>query len=346
MIRIVVAEDSDTSRALLLAILSADPEIEVVGLASNGARAVELTRELRPDVVTMDIKMPVLDGYEATRKIMTESPTPIVIVSANVEPRDIDTAMHALRAGALAVLRTPAGPTAAEFVEASRHFIDTVKAMSRVKVVRRWPDRHSVVRSSRSPLRRGVDVIGIAASTGGPAAILSLLTALPADFPVPILTVQHMARDFVSGCAEWLNALSPLRVKVAADKEQLEPGTVYFAPDDRHLGARDGRASLDSAPAIDGFRPSGTHLFRSIAAAYGAGTVGVILTGMGRDGVDGLHDIRAAGGEVIAQDESSSVVFGMPQAAIAAEVASFVLPLSEIPHRLVHLVSLRERRRL
>lgn len=342
-VRVLIAEDSNTTRALLVAILRSDPAMEVVGEATDGERAVQLTKELRPDVVTMDIQMPLLDGYEATRKIMTEAPTPIVIVSANVEPRNVDTAMHALRAGALAVLRTPSGPASEDFAEGAQRFLETVKAMSAVKVVRRWPDRRIFTPAPRAPRRNGTDIIAIAASTGGPAAILSLLTTLPAEFPVPILAVQHMARDFVSGCADWLNALSPLRVKVAAHKERLEPGTVYFAPDDRHLGVLDGHAFLDPAPPIEGFRPSGTYLFRSVAAGYGSRAVAVILTGMGRDGVDGLHDIRAAGGEVIAQDESSSVVFGMPQAAIRDGVASAVLPLSSIPHRLTHLVSLRER---
>lgn len=343
-IRVLIAEDSDTTRALLVAMLSADPEIEVIGQATNGARAVELTKELQPDVVTMDIKMPLLDGYEATRKIMTEAPTPIVIVSANVEPRDVDTAMHALRAGALAVHRTPSGPSSEHFEEIRRRFVETVKAMSKVKVVRRWPDRRPAA-GLRAPERRGADIVAIAASTGGPAALLSLLTRLPADFPVPIVTVQHIARDFVNGCADWLNALSPLRVKVAEHRERLEPGTVYFAPDDRHLGVADGHALLDAAPAIEGFRPSGTYLFRSVAEAYGARAVAVILTGMGRDGVDGLHHVREAGGEVIAQDEASSVVFGMPQAAIAAGLASAVLSLSAIPQRLTQLAALGERSR-
>lgn len=342
MIRVLVAEDSDTTRALLMALLNADPEIAVVGQATNGARAVELTKELRPDVVTMDIKMPFLDGYEATRKIMTEAPTPIVIVSANVEHRDIDTAMHALRAGALSVLRTPDGPSSPDFMEVRQHFVDTVKAMSRVKVVRRWPDRNEPA-ITRMPARHGADIVGIAASTGGPAAILSLLTMLPSDFPLPILAVQHMSRDFVAGCAEWLNALSPLRVKVGAHQERLEGGTVYFAPDDRHLGVEEGRILLDPAPPIEGFRPSGTYLFRSLAASYGSRAVAVILTGMGRDGVDGLRDVYSAGGEVIAQDEASSVVFGMPQEAIEAGVASTVLTLQAIPQRLTHLVAIRER---
>jgi two-component system chemotaxis response regulator CheB len=345
MIRVLVAEDSDTTRTLLVALLNGDPDIEVVGQAPNGAVAIEMTRELRPDVVTMDVKMPVLDGYAATRKIMVETPTPIVIVSANVQPRDIETAMHALRAGALAIVRTPAGPSSTRFEEEVAFFLETVKAMSSVKVVRRWPDRESNGDLHRAHSRHALEIVGIAASTGGPAAILSVLTALPADFPVPILAVQHMAREFVIGCAEWLDTHSPLQVKVASHHERVEPGTVYFAPDDHHLGVIDGHITLDPGPPIDGFRPSGTFLFQSLAAAYGAGVAAVILTGMGRDGVDGLHDVRRAGGEVIAQDEASSVVFGMPHAAILDGVTSTVLPLAAIPQRLIHLAALRERKR-
>ena len=339
-IRVVVAEDSETTRALLVSILSSDPGLQVVGQAPNGERAVELTKQLRPDVVTMDIKMPVLDGFEATRKIMTEAPTPIVIVSANVEPRDIDASMHALRAGALAVLRTPAGPASPDFEVSCRRFIDTVRGMSQVKVVRQWPDRRRKSSSRSSPKHRPpIEIIGVAASTGGPAAILSLLSAFPADFSVPVVVVQHMSRDFVSGFGEWLNALSPVRVKVARHGDLLEPGCVYLAPDDHHLGVGDGCILLDDGPPIESFRPSATHLFRSMSETYGARGIGVILTGMGRDGVDGLHALHAAGGEVIAQDEPSSVVFGMPRAAIESGVVSSILPLPSIARRLVQLTS-------
>ncbi len=342
MIRVLVAEDSTTARELLVEILQADPEVQVVGWAKDGIEALELTRRLRPDVVTMDVQMPRMDGFEATKRIMVEAPTPIVIVSASLDGREVAVSMHALRAGALTVLEKSAGPHAADFDEARRRFVQTVKAMAQVKVVRRWPERPLEGRlPERPPARAGVRARGvaIAASTGGPAALHRLLSELPGEFPVPILVVQHMAHGFVGGLAAWLNSTSLLTVKVAENGEPLAPRTVYLAADDRHLGVSGrGTAILSHAPPVEGFRPSGTVLFESVAQAFGASAVALILTGMGQDGVDGLKAVRQAGGHVIAQDEGSSVVFGMPGAAVAAGLVDVALPLDAMASRLIEIV--------
>lgn len=345
MIRVLVAEDSTTARELVVAILKSDPlRLTVVGEATNGLEAVEMTKRLRPDVVTMDIRMPLLGGFEATRRIMMEAPTPVVIVSG-IDVSDVATSLHALRAGALAILEKPPGPESAGFEERSRALLDTVRAMAEVKVVRRFaarPPRISL--SSRAPRRPGAGercrAVAIAASTGGPAALQAIFSRLPADFPAPILVVQHIAKGFVSGLASWLSGASNVRVKVALADEVVLPGIVYLAPDDRHLGVSPMRRALvSSAAPVDGFRPSGTFLFESVASAFGAAALGLVLTGMGRDGADGLREVRAKGGRVIAQDEESSVVFGMPRAAVEAGLADEVLALEEIAERLGELVS-------
>ncbi len=341
MIRVLIADDSATARALLVAILTSDPEIQVVGEAGNGVEAVELTRKLRPDLVTMDLRMPRLDGFEATKEIMITAPTPIVIVTSSVVIENVETAMRTLRAGALAVLAKPAGPGAPGFEEAAQQLLVNVKALSQVKVVRHWRPAAPPQKKVRPALAGSKEsqVVAMATSTGGPAALYRILTDLPGDFPAPILVVQHITQGFLSGLADWLNKESDLKVKVAEDGETLAPHTVYLAPDNCHLGlASPSSILLARSPPLGGFRPSGTFLFESVARACGPAAVAVILTGMGEDGVEGLRTVRQTGGSILAQDEKSSVIFGMPAAAIAAGLPDQVLALETIASRLVELV--------
>lgn len=338
MIRVLIAEDSVTVRQFLREILDSDPEITVIGLACNGAEAVEMTARLQPDVVVMDIQMPVMDGFEATRAIMTDAPTPIVIVSATVDIRQVEVSMHALRAGALGLLDKPRGRGSPNHLEERKQLIWTVKAMSQVKVVRLWQHRRSPQMIAAAKPSANCRLVAIAASTGGPAALQQIFSQLPPDFSAPVLVVQHMGAGFIEGLASWLNATCRLRARVAEDHLQLEPGHVYLAPDERHLGvARDGHIALSDAAPIGGFRPSGNYLFRSAAEAFGANTVGVVLTGMGEDGVEGLRQLRSQGGTVVAQDEVTSIVFGMPRAAIAAGIVNVIAPLPDIAAHLVAL---------
>jgi two-component system chemotaxis response regulator CheB len=343
-IRVVVVDDSPTSRQVLVAILRADPEIEVVGQAADGFEGVEMVKRLRPDIVTMDLQMPKLDGFAATKRIMVEAPTPILITTS-VDPHVLSVSLEAVRMGALAVHAKPGDPASPAFDEEARELVRQVKAMSYIKVV-----RHYEPSPTRAPLAQTPDaaalhempaeVVAIAASTGGPGALHRILTTLPADYPIPILVVQHISRGFIPGFAGWLNKASPLWVKPAEEGEALRPATVYVAVDDHHLCLTPSRRiHLSTAEAVGGFRPSGTVLFESVATAFGSRAVAVILTGMGRDGVDGLRAIRRAGGRTVAESETTAVVYGMPAAAVGAGLADFILPLDQVCAAMAGLLS-------
>jgi two-component system chemotaxis response regulator CheB len=344
MIRVLIVDDSATARALMVAVLRMDPDIQVIGQARDGAQALIEARRLRPDVITMDYQMPGIDGFETTRQIMSETPTPIVIVSGSLDVRDVVISMEAMRAGALAIVAKPPGPGTSTFARDSRSFANTVKAMSQVKIVRRFgSSARPPAPEPPPPLSKAgqprTQLIAVAASTGGPAALHRILGELPAGFPLPILVVQHIAIGFAEGLAAWLDRVARLKVKLAEDGEPLLPGVVYLAPDDRHLGiSSQRRARVVDAPPINGFRPSASFLFEGAATAYGAGAVGVILTGMGDDGTAGLQRLHAAGGNVIAQDEATAAVFGMPRAAIQAGVVDQILSLDLIGAHLTKLV--------
>ena len=334
-VRVLVVDDSATSRLLLVEILRADDEIEVVGQAADGVEALEMVKRLSPDIVTMDVQMPRLDGFAATKRIMVEAPTPILIITS-IDAQALSISLEAIRAGALAVQAKPVDPSAPGFDEEARELVRQVKAMARVKVV-----RHHGLEPASAPVLHpaaaaaGHDgpaqVVAIAASTGGPAALHRILTRLPADFPVPILVAQHMSRGFGAGFADWLDTAAPLRVKLAEGGEALKPGTVYLGVDDHHLGVSMARrVHLLTTPPVGGFRPSGSVLFQSVAAAFGRSALAVILTGMGCDGVEGLRAIRRAGGRTIAESEATAIVYGMPAAAVNAGLADFILPLDDV----------------
>lgn len=339
-IRLLIVDDSAAIRAVLTRIFEADSQFEVVGTARDGEEAVALTARLSPDVVTMDIHLPRLDGVQATRRIMAETPTPIVVVSASVEQKDVGLAFEALQAGAVTVLDKPPGPDHPRYATAVRELVTTVRLMAQVKVVRRWATGGSRQEFSAQPTgtlpiarrrkRRPVAIM-IVASTGGPQAIQRLLQALDSDLSVPVLVVQHINDGFAAGMASWLSAMCPQPVQLAEHGDTPSAGTVYLAPGDRHLlVTRRGTLALSTSPPVGGFRPSGTLLFESGAEYYGRDAVGVLLTGMGEDGAAGLRALRAAGSITIAQDRATSVVYGMPAAAVALGAAEYVLALDAI----------------
>ncbi len=341
MIRALVVDDSAVGRELVCAILESDPEMVVIDRATNGAQAAERVLRHGPDVVTMDISMPGMDGFEATRHIMENRPTPIVLVTTLGRPEEIRRSIKVMEAGALTAVPRPVGPAHPDFGAQAAALIATVKAMVGVKLVKRRPSGvDGDTREATSSIRRAaaIEVIGIAVSTGGPAALAHLLPELHTGLP-PILIAQHISRGFDRQLAEYLDTLTDLDVALAQDREHLSHGSVRIAPHDRHIGiAREGRTWLDTGPPVRGYRPSGTVLFRSLAAS-GMRSAGVILTGMGEDGVEGLHQLRAAGGVVLAQDEATSMAFSMPDTAIRAGVVDHVVPLDDIPRALAMLAA-------
>jgi two-component system chemotaxis response regulator CheB len=342
--RAIVIDDSPTAQKLLVTILQEAEGIEVVGVGRDGEEAVRLTRRLRPDVVTMDVRMPKMDGLEATRRIMHETPTPIVIVTADLMQADMNLTFEALRAGALTVVGKPG----LDDTETCAKVIQTVRLMADVPVVHHWDRRewrppealemphppalaNATVPLAKRESQRHWQMIGIASSTGGPATLAKILAQLPTSFPVPILVVQHVTNGFVTGLAEWLDSVTPLHVGLASHGETPQPGAVLFAPDDYHIQVNSqGVVELYKGPPYKGLRPSANYLFHSLARAYGRRVIGIVLTGMGDDGAEGLLAMRQAGGLTLAQDEQTCVVYGMPREAIALDAVDEVLPLDQI----------------
>lgn len=329
-IRVLIVEDTRVVAEFLAQVLRADPRIEVVGVAVDGEAAIEAVLRLDPDVITMDINMPKMDGFEATRRIMEVRPVPIVIVCGGLNTDEVAINFRALEAGALAVVARPGFSIDPQHDAATRTLVDTVRLMSEVKVVRRWPRGRPVLPMSPiaevARLAGSVRAIAIGASTGGPAALQTILAGLPKNFPLPVLIVQHMTPGFVQGFVEWLGNASGFPVRVATDGEQILPGHAYVAPDDFHMGVQCGnRIVLTRDVKEHSMRPSVSSLFGSVVREFGPHVVGILLTGMGRDGVDELKHLKDAGAITIAQDESSSVVHGMPGEAIQIGAAQHVL---------------------
>lgn len=341
-VRVVIAEDSTTARALLVDICRRDLGIVVVGEAADGLQAVRLTQRLRPDLVLMDVYMPVLDGIEATKEIMRVAPTPIIMVTAGAAPGDVEAGLSALRFGALTVIPKPTGTDSPESGAAARRLVDLVKALADVKVIRRRtesPEPREIV-VPRAPGR----LVAVAASTGGPPALSRFLQELPIELPAPVVVVQHIVGGFLPGLTGWLRTAVPFRVTEAVDGEVLQPGGVYLAPDGSHLEVCSSlRVRLTDAPPVSGFRPSATVLFRSVARSLGPGAIGVVLTGMGEDGLEGARDMHAAGALILAQDKASSVVYGMPRAVADAGLAEVVGPVARLAAE-VSAALMRERR--
>lgn len=352
MINVLVVEDSPVSREFLVHILDSDPDITVIATARDGEEALNFVRHHRPDVITMDIHMPKLDGLETTRRIMETNPMPIIIVSDSENLHEVVTTFDAMDAGALAVLRRPVGIGHPDHQAMVRDMVQTVKLMSEVKVVRRW----SRMRNTKPALRRAdtdlarksahIRIVVIGASTGGPSAIEAILAALPKNFPVPILIVQHISAGFIGGFARWLMNSSSLPVHIATHDETLLPGHVYIAPDEYQMKVeRVGKIALTKDEPEHGLRPSISYLFRAVAEVYGCDTVAGLLTGMGRDGARELQLLKEKGAVTFAQDKASSVVHGMPGEAIKLNAAMLVLPLEKIAAALTNLVNVDEKKR-
>jgi two-component system, chemotaxis family, protein-glutamate methylesterase/glutaminase len=340
-VRVLVVEDSVTVRRHLCDVVAADPGLELVGEASDGKSAIELCQARRPDVVTMDMMLPVMTGLGATEYIMAHCPTPILVVSSSTNRGELFKTYEALAAGAVDVLEKPAGGEPDGHWEA--RFVAAIKLTSRIRVITHLrarlsfsPRSHSSPSpsSSSSPSATAprTQLVAIGASTGGPAAIIEVLRALPASFPLPILFVLHINEPFGTAFADWLDGQTGLRVAYARDGQAIGDagGRVMMAPPDHHLSVQSGRLHLSRQAERHSCRPSVDVLFESVAREYGAAAAACLMTGMGRDGAAGLLAIREAGGVTIAQDEATSVVYGMPREAVLLGAVARSLPLQEI----------------
>jgi two-component system chemotaxis response regulator CheB len=335
MIRVLVVDDSNSVRELLVYILGADPGLQVVGCAANGEEALRLAHELKPDVITMDLQMPRMDGYEAIRHIMQSCPTRIVVVSGSEDRDEVDASFRAIEAGALVLVRRPYGIGNPAHAETARALVRTVKAMAEVRVVRRWGDARRPVRRTQGAQRR---LVAIGASTGGPTVLRDILTELPAGFPLPVVIVQHLAPGFTRGMADWLAGASGYPVEVAQDGAPLLGGRAYLVPDGWQAALDSGLACrLLQAPPEHGMCPSVSHLFRAIDPELRPATAAVLLTGMGKDGAAEMKQLREQGALTIAQDRASSVVYGMPGEALRLDAAMLVLEPAEIGKLLARL---------
>lgn len=349
-IRVLLVDDSPVALTVLRRMLAASPEIEVVGTARHGKEALELIPHLRPAVICTDYHMPVMDGLELTRQVMARFPHPILVISSVVGGEDPEKVFALLEAGAVDVFPKPRGGPEAE--AAAAQLIGKVKLVAGVVVFRRqpkeWPTRLLPVEkaaSSGPAVGAGsgdldVRIVAIGASTGGPQALQVILPQLPARFPVPVLCVQHISPGFLPGLICWLAAQCRVKIQVARPGEVPLPGRVYFPAEQTHLVVdRQGRLQESREPPVDGHRPSVTVTFRSVAGCYGKAAVAVLLTGMGRDGGEGMLAMARAGGMTIVQDEASCVVFGMPKQAIDLGAARYVLPPAEIALTLIEAVA-------
>lgn len=341
-IRVLVVDDLLIERTFLSSILSADPEIEVLGTVESGDAALAFLKQQKPDVIIMDITMPGLDGYETTRQIMETTPVPIILVSYGWNPEAADATCRAMTAGSVAAMDKPPGIGCAGHEEAVHQFLQTVKAMAGVRVIKRWSHAR---RLSHSQAMKGggtpgvfyrpgsteISLIAIGASTGGPAVLQTVLANLRGDLAVPVVIAQHIAPGFLDGLIKWLKQTTNREIHMAEQRERLLPGHVYFAPDGFHMGIEaPGVITLSKDEPEHGMRPAVSYLFRSILQSFGRKAIGVLLTGMGRDGAEELKLMQEKGSLTFAQDEETSVVFGMPGEAVRLGGATYVLPPEKI----------------
>lgn len=335
--RVLIVDDSPLFRDALTELLSRHSEIEVVGTARDGVEALALLHQLKPDLVTMDVHMPNMNGLEAVERIMSESPVPIVVLTADENSRNQSWCFEALRRGALELRSKP--DIDAVYDDTGMAFCEHMLLLARVPVVHH-PRKRQVVPTVEPPIPHRPAhipaVVGIVASTGGPAALAEVLGALPANYPLPIVIVQHLAAGFAPHLAQWLNDSCALEVRVATSGALLLPGVVLLAGETRHLIVEAGGRVALVPDSAEQYCPSGDRLLASLARSFRERAVGVVLTGMGKDGAAGLLKVRRVGGITIAQDGPSSVVDGMPRAARESGAAGEVLPLSRIAPALLH----------
>lgn len=337
-IRVLVVDDSLVMRKLLTDIIETAPDMEVIGTARNGVEAVEDTRRLDPDVITMDIEMPKMDGLAALQRIMEEKPLPVIMLSA-MGKRQADITMKALDIGAVDFISKPSGELSLDIDKISETILKTIRMASKVNsssLRRKKVVPAPIIKSNF--LKPGFTVIAIGASTGGPKALPEVLSRLPRDIPAAILVVQHMPAGFTDSFAERLNWCTSLEVREAKDGDRLEAGVVLIAPGDQHMEV-DGRSiRLNKGPTVNFTRPSVDVLMSSVAKNYGPDAIGVIMTGMGHDGAEGMGEIKKNGGRTIAQNKETSIVYGMPGETEKQGFVDVISPLKDIAGGLLEIL--------
>jgi two-component system chemotaxis response regulator CheB len=340
-IRVLITDDSPLIRDILFHMLNDAEDIGVVGQAEDGADAVRMAARLSPDVITMDIRMPRMDGLEAIRQIMQKTPMPIIVVANGIHDSDFNISFKAIEAGALTVVEKPRGLTTKEYQTIQNRLIAAVRMVANLKVVARWPSAKPSSSSRALPhtlQNRIIQIVAIAASTGGPGVLKQILGQLPEDYSFPIVVVQHITSGFSEHMVSWLNGEVKINVATAKNGDRIQAGKVFVAPSDHHLTITPGGViRLDEGLPIRGQRPSADRFFASVAQTYNSSAIGIILTGMGDDGADGIEVLGKTGAHIIAQNEQSSVVFGMPAQAIQRGVVDEVLSPDEIAETLISL---------
>ncbi|HEX9111018.1 MAG TPA: chemotaxis response regulator protein-glutamate methylesterase [Terriglobales bacterium] len=346
-VRVFIVDDSAVTRRLLIEALASDPEIEVAGTAGNGTLALARIPEVQPDLITLDIEMPGMDGLATITEIRKLYPKLPVIMFSSLTERGAAATLDALARGASDYVTKPtnAGSVEGARARARQELIPKIKSLCAVRGKFPQPLPSPAVVPFRAPVR--IDIVAIGTSTGGPNALAELIPQFPADFPVPIVIVQHMPPLFTRLLADRLNRAARLTVQEGQEGNRVERGQVWIAPGDQHMTvARKGAdvvLALTQYPPENFCRPAVDVLFRSVAQTYGANVLAVVLTGMGSDGTRGAHVIRDAGGEVIVQDEATSVVWGMPGSVVAASLADRICPLTNIVPEVVRRVTFRRK---
>lgn len=329
--KVLIVEDSESVQLLLRKIIEDDPQLEVIGIASNGKEALQFLETTPPDVITMDIMMPKMNGFDATRKIMSTNPIPIIIISAKYKSEDLKTGFEALEAGAVVILEKPPGIKDPSFPKIAKNIQTTIRSVDGLKLITRKHHKQKPPLSLKETYRSPCEIIAIGSSLGGPQALKELLSGLPEDFSTPILIVQHISQGFGIGFAEWVQRNTKKRVLIPKNQEIIEPNTIYIAPDNEHMVVKkNGVIHLENSDPVKNLKPAVSKLFSSVNDTYGKKAAAILLSGMGSDGANELLILKNSGALTIAQDEESCLAFGMPGEAVKLNAAKEVLPLEEI----------------
>lgn len=336
MIKVLVVDDSPTIRELMIYILSSDDDIQIIGTANSGENAIKFIEKNKPDIITMNIEMPGMNGFETTRRIMETNPVPIVIVTELSNSQDIDKTFQAMEAGAVSVLEKPVGITDSDFYKVSKDIINRIKLMSEIKVVRRKKVYKKVKENSSScykleSILAKIKIVAIGVSTGGPPVLQTIFSKLPLNIRIPILVVQHITPGFIKGLVDWLSQVTNYPIHIAVQGERPLPGHIYFAPDGFHMEIRkNGHIFLSETEKENGSRPAVSCLFRSVANYYGENSMGILLTGMGKDGAKELKLLKDKRAITVVQDKESSIIYGMPGEAVKLDAATYILSPEKI----------------